>query len=127
MAEINHYILEGRIIERVSFMKWVNWFEKKDNRRIKLTKLSNEIDVSTVFLSIDHDFSDNKPILFETMIFGGNRDEECDRYSTLDESLKGHNKIVKEFLEKGFKIIEEDIKFEKEKFTKFSRFEIMDI
>ena len=127
MTEINHYILEGRIPKQVPLMEWARRFGIIDNRRIKLTKFSKNIKISTVFLGVDHGFSDDEPILFETMIFGGERDEECERYSTVDDSLEGHNKIVKEFLENGFNIIEEDIKFEKEKFTKFSRFEIMDI
>ncbi len=127
MTNMNHYILEGRIPKKVSLMELANWFEEIDNRRIKLTKLSNKVDVSTVFLGVDHSFSDGDPILFETMIFGGDRNEECERYSSLDDSLKGHDKIVKEFLENGFNIIAEDIKFEKEKFTKFNRFEIMEI
>ena len=124
---MNHYILEGRTPKQVSLMEWASWFETIGNRRIKLTKFSKNIKISTVFLGIDHNFYGGEPVLFETMIFGGDRDEECIRYSSVDDSLKRHDKIVKEFLEKGFKIVEEDIKFEKEKFTKFSRFEIMDI
>ena len=48
-----------------------------------------------------------------------------DRYSTFDESVDGHNKIVKELLKNGIHIIEEDGR--KIDYTKFNRFEIMDI
>ena len=129
MVKINDkkcYILEGRILKEVSFRRYINDYKNID-RRIKFTKLSGKVDVSTVFLGINHSFYDNEILLFETMIFGGSRDEDCKRYSTLENSIKGHDKIVKEFVEKGFKIIEECQKFEKEKFTKFTRFEIMDI
>ena len=129
MVKINdmkHYLLDGKNIKEVSFRRWINDFGKID-RRIKFTKLSKNVDISTVFLGIDHGFDDDKTVLFETMIFGGDRDGECIRYSTVDNSLDGHDKVVKEFLEKGFKIIAEDVKFKKEKFTKFTRFEIMDI
>ena len=52
--------------------------------------------VSTVFLSLDHnwDFDSNIPILFETMIFGGEYSEEMWRYSTYQEALDGHTRIV---------------------------------
>ena len=58
------------------------------------------------------------------MVFG--EESDCrDRYSTFDESVIGHNKVVKECLKNGVHIIKED---EKEvNYTKYNRFEIMDI
>jgi hypothetical protein len=53
--------------------------------------------VSTVFLSMDHNWyssKDHTPILFETMIFGGEYDQEMWRYSTYDEAKAGHDRIV---------------------------------
>jgi len=53
--------------------------------------------VSTVFLSMNHNWSIDKdaaPILFETMIFGGEYDQEMWRYSTYDEAKAGHDRIV---------------------------------
>lgn len=49
--------------------------------------------VSTVFLGIDHGFNGSL-ILFETMIFGGEHDESCSRYSTWAEAEAGHKKWV---------------------------------
>lgn len=49
-----------------------------------------EITVSTVFLSFDHAFGDSKPVLFETMIFGGEHDQYQERYYTYDEAVEGH-------------------------------------
>ena len=69
------------------------------------TVINNET-VSTVFLAIDHNFgysSNPKPILFETMIFGGPRDQYQERYNTWDEALEGHNRIVNEIIEKATK------------------------
>jgi hypothetical protein len=34
------------------------------------------------------------PILFETMIFGGEHDQYQDRYATRDEALEGHKKAL---------------------------------
>ena len=46
--------------------------------------------VSTVFLAVDHNLFGDKPILFETMIFGGPLDEYMWRYSTWEEATEGH-------------------------------------
>ena len=35
------------------------------------------------------------PVLFESMIFGGEHDEYQRRYCTYDEALEGHNNLVK--------------------------------
>ena len=78
-------------------MKWANWFENADRKVAKTIidiRLHNEISVSTVFLGLDHNFGEGTPILFETMIFGGKFDQEMDRYSTWDEAVKGHEKMV---------------------------------
>lgn len=52
--------------------------------------------VSTVFLHMDHNmmFEDKRPVLFETMIFGGQYDEEMWRYCTWEEAKAGHDKVV---------------------------------
>lgn len=60
--------------------------------------------VSTVFLGLDHNFwrrpEDDplgyKPILWETMVFGGSLDGEQRRYTSREEALKGHRALVKE-------------------------------
>lgn len=52
-------------------------------------------EVSTVFLGLDHRmFGDGPPLLFETMIFGGECDELQRRYETWDEAEHGHARIV---------------------------------
>ena len=50
--------------------------------------------VSTVFLGVDYDFTGKKPLLFETMVFGGPYDGEEQRYSTWEEAEEGHKKVV---------------------------------
>lgn len=51
--------------------------------------------VSTVFLHFDHNWGSNEaPVLFETMIFGGPYDSDMWRYSTWNEAKEGHDKIV---------------------------------
>lgn len=52
-------------------------------------------EVSTVWLGLDHSFMEGPPLIFETMIFGGEYDSECWRYSTEAQALEGHEAAVK--------------------------------
>jgi hypothetical protein len=56
-----------------------------------------DVNVSTVFLAIDHGLGSignhHKPILFESMIFGGKHDGWQERYYTYDEALEGHKRL----------------------------------
>ena len=63
------------------------------NRKIALDNFGDS-EVSTVFLCFDHSIGvDSKPILFETMIFGGKHDNWCERYYTYDEAIEGHKRL----------------------------------
>lgn len=88
------YAMVGdKIVVCKDVVEWAKLFERK-NRTIAF----NEIDgvrVSTVFLGIDHSYGDGEPLLFETMVFGGDHDGFCDRYSTKKEAVKGHKRVVK--------------------------------
>ncbi len=55
-------------------------------------------DVSTVFLGMDHGWGSERE-LFETMIFGGDRNDEQFRYATWDEAKAGHDRVVAELQE----------------------------
>ena len=51
--------------------------------------------VSTVFLSLNHNYSgSDRSLVFETMIFGGRLDEYYWRWSTYEEAEKGHAEVV---------------------------------
>jgi hypothetical protein len=53
--------------------------------------------VSTVWLGLDHGFKfgeDALPVIFETMIFGGQFDNYQIRYHTEDEARRGHAEVV---------------------------------
>ena len=94
---MGHYFLVGhKHYLEPDLLKWAAWFEKSGtNRRVELTK-RNDITVSTVFLGIDHRFGNyGPPLLFETMVFGGEFDQEMERYSTWDEAELGHNEMCK--------------------------------
>ena len=89
------YILEGKIPKAVDdVVVWGRWFETA-KRHVNQTELPNNVRVSTVFLGIDHSFDGGVPILFGTMIFGGEHDEYQERYATWEEAEVGHQRAVK--------------------------------
>ena len=90
---MNYYILNGHeIVPCEDVLEWAKWFEKAD-RHVGYDE-KKDIQVSTVFLGTDHNFgSKGLPILFETMVFGGEHDGEQERYSTWKEAEAGHKKM----------------------------------
>lgn len=74
---------------------WGHWFQAGTDRRRVAKDTIDGVDVSTVFLGLDHrHMGEGPPLLFETMIFGGKHDQYCDRYSTYDEAIEGHKRAV---------------------------------
>ena len=61
-------------------LKWGTWMAAISKRRVAFDKI-NGVEVSTVFLGLDHSFGDAPPVLWETMVFGGELNEEQDRCS----------------------------------------------
>ena len=50
-----------------------------------------DVQVSTVFLGIDHNYSGKgPPVLFETMVLGGPRNDTTFRYSSWDDAEVFH-------------------------------------
>ncbi len=77
----------------VDMTTWASSFEVS-NRKVAKTKVG-EVEVSTVFLGLNHQFGDGPPLLYETMVFGGPMDGEQERYSTRAEATEGHAATVK--------------------------------
>jgi len=91
------YILDKKkIVETNDLLKWAEWFESADRHVGK--KTIKGVEISTVFLGIDHSFGREKPLLFETMIFGGEHDGYQERYSTYEQAELGHKKAVAKVL-----------------------------
>lgn len=90
----DHYVLNpDHSIRPVPLEEWAEWFESLDNRRVAWTEF-NGIEVSTVFLGIDHRFlGEGPPLVFETLVFAdwGDMDGHMERTSTWDEALKAHS------------------------------------
>jgi hypothetical protein len=72
------------------------WMQQnRDARRVAFTQITDDIEVSTVFLGLDHNFGDgDKPVLFETLVFGGPMNGYMDRYENWFEAEQGHQEIV---------------------------------
>lgn len=91
---MNNYTLDGKTpVAEPDILVWAKWFEKAD-RSVKKTKLPGFIEVSTVFLGNDHSFFGGPPMLFETMIFGGEHDGYQERYSTWEDAEAGHQRAI---------------------------------
>lgn len=55
----------------------------------------NDVRVSTVFLALDYSFGQlGPPILWESMVFGGEHDQHQERYSSREDAELGHLALV---------------------------------
>lgn len=83
------YILEDHTPVRCDdSLAWGRWHESAE--RHVADETIGEVRISTVFLGLDHQWGKGPPLLFETMIFGGEHDEFQERCSTWDEAVEMH-------------------------------------
>lgn len=93
------WILRGREAVQVrDVSEWSAWIEQQGGARSVGRDVVGSVEVSTVFMGLNHSFDGaGPPLLFETMIFGAH-DELPEhyqvRYSTWDEAEMGHAVIV---------------------------------
>jgi hypothetical protein len=91
----NHFymLIDGDPVATNDIGEWGRWMAT-NTRAVAKTSIDGA-DVSTVFLGLDHSFRVGAvPILFETMIFGGAHDQYQERYATLEEAMRGHERAV---------------------------------
>jgi hypothetical protein len=87
------YILEDRrAVPVADISEWARRFEITD-RHVAVTEFDGG-HVSTVFLGVNHRHGEGPPLIFESMVFGGEHDGEQRRYSTWEEAEKGHAELV---------------------------------
>jgi hypothetical protein len=92
----HHYRLtaDHRTVPVSDYSEFARDFGDIDNRRVAATQVG-PLWISTVFLGIDHNWSGGPPLLFETMVFGDAEESgEMHRYSTWDEAVAGHARVV---------------------------------
>ena len=97
MSYTDRYILNsaGEPEPCEDLMTWAIWFENGTNRVLARTQLPDGREVSTVFLGLDHSFGGVVPVLWETMVFGGDDDHQ-QRYTSRAEAEAGHAALVRE-------------------------------
>lgn len=97
----------------MKLMKWAKAFEDRKRWHLQRSLWRGLIQVSTVWLGLNHNYGSGKPLIFESMVFcricgfermlkdRSNRmsafpyDEvEMDRYSTLRTAYRNHAKLV---------------------------------
>ncbi len=66
------------------------WLEANPERKAVKQENVGIILVSTVFLGLDHAWNSDIPVLWETMIFGGEHDQYQERYTSHEDALEGH-------------------------------------
>lgn len=87
---------EGEVVPTTDVRIFGDFFFTK-RFRCKTQILDKE--VSTVFLGINHDFlGKGTPVVFETVVFGKDGEEICERCCTLQEALAQHTRVSEEVL-----------------------------
>ena len=109
-----YYILDNNVSVKVEgenqtqvLLEWAKWYEAnartvmktrlevtEENRFLMKEKTLGFTEVSTVFLGLDHNHFGGRPLLFETMIFGGEHEGELTRCSTWEEAEAMHSEMI---------------------------------
>lgn len=84
---------DGKTPVAASLIEWARWRALKPNVRRVAKDHIGDAEVSTVFLGLDHRFfGAGPPLLFETMVFGGEHDGHQERCSTWAEAEEMHQR-----------------------------------
>jgi hypothetical protein len=88
--------VDGNPVEEPDTLAWGRWFGTAD-RSLAYDRVG-AVEVSTVFLGLDHNYSGGPPLLWETMTFAVDETSELhnlqDRYTTRESALAGHKAMV---------------------------------
>lgn len=90
------YILDenNKPVKSTGAQEYLDWEEANQDKKYLKQEFVDDIHVSTVFLGLDHSWNSNIPVLWETMIFGGEHDQYQDRYTSVEDALEGHQKAL---------------------------------
>jgi hypothetical protein len=96
------YVLDERTVvaepNRDAWQAWLAAARERDEHVVAKTQVSASLEVSTVFMGIDHALGDGPPggapVVFETTVFQGGKPGRKQRYSTWDQALQGHQGMV---------------------------------
>lgn len=90
-----YFILDEnkKVIPCKNFIEWADFMERNQGTNFVIVKKDNigHKEVSTVFIGLNYN---NAPEVFETMVFNNGGSDHCERYSTYEEAMNGHERIV---------------------------------
>lgn len=88
-----YYRLDGHRPVPCNFIEWAMAMRDEKARRVAWDDFG-DVQVSTVFLGLNHAWApDTPPLLFETMAFGGALNEEMERCSTWEQAESMHERM----------------------------------
>jgi len=88
---IGNFILKDKKPFETDLISWALWMNDRSQRIVAKDKFG-DVEVSTVFLGLDHGWG-GKPLWFETMIFGGKHDLYQNRCATWKQAEKMHQRL----------------------------------
>jgi hypothetical protein len=91
---IGYYDRNG---DPITPQQWGVYFQDADYKILKQDTLvlGGPVEISTVWLGIDHNFSElGPPLIFETAVFG--EESTLYRWATEEEALAEHEKLVEQ-------------------------------
>jgi hypothetical protein len=92
-----YYDRQGKLLKRRA--AWEAKWRDPNYPNVASTKLPDGKRVSTLWVGLDGSFGRGPPLIFETMVFRSENSfgDELDRvrYSTEEEALEGHERLVK--------------------------------
>jgi hypothetical protein len=77
-------------VKSTSVIEAAEWLDKNPEKKAVKQDYIDDIFISTVFLGLDHAWNSEIPVLWETMIFGGEHDPYQERYTSYEDALEGH-------------------------------------
>jgi hypothetical protein len=86
---------DGGPIDEQVLRAWAAEWGSTD-RRVAFDVVAPGIEVSTVFLGVDHNYFGGPPLLFETMVFDDYGGGDCRRWPTWAGAVNGHRQLVVE-------------------------------
>jgi len=89
---MKYILINDKPVAEPDVIKWADWYDSAD--RVVAKADIGDVSISTVFLGIDHSFGYGSPILYETMIFGGDHDGFQQRHETKEQALIGHGSAL---------------------------------
>src|SRR6516164_5670455 len=78
-----------------TYKDYLEWWGSNTKRQLFHDRVGPAT-VSTVFLGLDHNILGvGKPVVFETMVFGGVHAGAMNRYCTYQDAKEGHEEMIK--------------------------------